>query len=76
MPHRYSRLNLVSSGLDLNQFAATVGSDVQTSAITENAGSLRTTVSGGLVAANFFTHTIVDQSATELINIDSDSVGF
>ena len=71
--------NLISSGLDLNQFAATVGTDVlalkqKTNAIGYNAGTLKTTVSGGLVAANLYTNTIVDQSAAQLINIDLDSV--
>ena len=70
--------NVVSSGLDLNQFAATVGSDVldlktKTSGLTFFGG--RTTVAGILLAPDILAHSILDSATgSELLNIDADSV--
>ena len=70
--------NVVSGGLDLNQFAATVGSDLldvknRTTNISHFGG--RTTVAGILLAPDILAHSILDSATgSELINIDQDSV--
>ena len=70
--------NVVSSGLDLNVFATTVGNDVlvlqtKTTDISYAAGN--TTVSGTLTATAIKTNSIVDHvSGSQLINIDSNSI--
>jgi hypothetical protein len=69
--------NVVSGGLDLNQFA-TVGSDLldvtnKTTNLTFFGG--RTTVAGILLAPDILAHSILDSATgSELLNIDADSV--
>jgi hypothetical protein len=70
--------NVVSSGLDLNLFVATVGNDVialqtKTTDISYVAGT--TTIANTLLATTIRTNSILDHlTASELINIDADSI--
>jgi len=71
--------NVVTGGLDLNQFVATVSNnvfDLQNQVTNINTNNANETVVNGILRAeNILTHSILDSATqSELLNIDADSV--